>query len=99
MKPIELARPERARLHEGDAFALHGVGDDHLGLAGDGANLIERVREGLEIMAIAAGHMPAEGRELGFQIAEIARFFHPDVGLQLVVIDDHRDGVELVVGR
>src|SRR4051812_9859508 len=49
-------------------------------------------------MAIAACDVPAERREFCLKIPEIARFRHPDVRLELIVIDNDRDGVEAVIG-
>ena len=52
-----------------------------------------------EVVAVAAPHFPAEGAELLLERAEIADRRDRRVGLELVVIDDHRDVGELLVGH
>ena len=58
--------------HERHALALDGVGNEHLGLVGDGLEMRERVAQHAEVVAVAAAHFPAEDAEFLFERAEIA---------------------------
>ena len=49
-------------------------------------------------MAVAAADLPPEGSEFGLEVAKVARLAHPDIRLQLVVVDDDGDGIEPVIG-
>ena len=61
---------DRGALHEGDALALHGVGDDDLGPVGDGVELAEGRLDRGRVVAVDALHMPTEGAELRLEVAE-----------------------------
>ena len=57
-----LSMPARLILHEGDALALHRVGQDALGFPGDGGGVVGR-QDLLDVVAV--GHLvevEAEGR-------------------------------------
>ena len=60
--------PDEVVLHEGDAFAFHGMGDDDGrtpgSLLGQGAGLQKR----LDVMAVGFEGAPAEGLPLGRQV-------------------------------
>ena len=76
-------------LHEGHALALHRVGDDDFRACRYvPASASSAPANAAKSWPSQRVDMPAESRELGFQIAEIARLLHADVGLQLVVVDD-----------
>ena len=85
------------RLHEGDAAALARLGDHEL----RALFVFERrecVSEGREVVSVALGDRPAEGRHLRAQISEIAHLLDPRVRLHLVAVDDHGDLVQPAVG-
>ncbi len=88
----------RQSLHERHALALDGVGNEHLRPVGDGGKVRERVAQHGEVVAVAAPDFPAEGAELVFDRPEVADRRHGGIGLQLVVVDDHRDLGEAFVG-
>ena len=45
----------------------------------------------MNIVPVAARHLPAERARLGSDVAEIADIFYEGIGLHLVVIHDHGD--------
>jgi hypothetical protein len=65
-----LAVPVAQSLHEGDALALGGGRDDHGRAARVRARGRERVDERAYAVAVAREHVPAEGCELGADVAE-----------------------------
>ena len=79
-------------------LALDRVGDDHLRLAGMRRASLQRRREGVEVVPVAALDMPAEALELGGEVAEVAGLAHPVVRLELIVIDDGRDLAHAGIG-
>ena len=60
-------------LHEGYALALDGVGNHYFGLVGYALKSLEDAGHGLEVMTVAALHVPSEGLELGFEITQALR--------------------------
>ena len=88
----------RDAFHERHALALDRVGDEHLRFVLDRVEIRERVAQHREVVTVAAPHFPAKGAELLLERAEIADRRDRRVGLELVVIDDHRDVGELLVG-
>ncbi len=91
--PAVVAAPVRqgtAVLHERDAASLDGVGDHDLRPVGDPAKLRPEPLERGMIVAVAASDVPAGGTELRLDVAEGDDFIDQLVGLDLVVIDDHR---------
>src|SRR5579883_3157668 len=93
-----LAVPVDDVLHEGDALALDGLGVD-------GARAVRRLgpAQGLldlrEIMAVDGLGMPAEGLQLVGHGLDAHDLAHGAVDLAVVVVDDHRQVVELELGR
>ena len=51
------------------------------------------------VVAVATAHLPAEDPEFVFERAEIADGGDGGVGLEIVVIDDHRDLGKALVGH
>ncbi len=82
------------RLHEGDAGALEGVGDQQLGPLLLRTQLLQGAGERARVVPVAAPDRPAERLDLALQVAEVADLRDPGVGLELVVVDDHRDLAE-----
>ncbi len=98
MKVIGLVAARQA-FHERHALAFDGVGDKHLGLISDGGEVRQRIAQHGEVVPVAAPHFPPKRAELLFDRAEVADRRDGGIGLQLVVIDDHRDLGETLIGH
>src|SRR5512146_1980328 len=85
--------------HEADALALHRVRNQHGGLAGRPGASVERVRERVMIVSVDLLDRPAERIELGVQGLQSKRLLDAREALQLVVVDNAKEVVELVMGR
>src|SRR5262245_9033618 len=92
-----LAMPLRVVLHEGDALALDGVGDDCRGHSPRGLGLIEGLADLIHPVAVDLEDRPAIGLPLAGERLEVEDPRHEAVELDLVVVDDDGEIVEGVV--
>jgi hypothetical protein len=88
-----------ARFEERHALAHQRVGNDHARLRfGMGHRPVERFTDSVEIVAVDALHMPAEGFQLGRQRFEIGDLAGGAIGLHAVDIDNGDQVVEPEMG-
>ena len=85
-----LAVEAEAALHERDAAALLRLADDR-GRAVEGAAALERLDDRLHVVAVDLDRVPAEGLELGADVAGVHDLLGRAVGLEVVVVDDRGD--------
>ncbi len=87
--------PVAAVLHEGNAVALVGVGNDAVRAGGA---LFERRHDFGHRIAVDLGHVPAEGFETRAQRRQIIGVLQGCALLEAVVVDDQRQIVEAELG-
>ncbi len=92
-----LAVPSGNVFHEADAFAFHGVGDDHRRPAASDPGFFQRLNHLPHVMPIDGDDLPAEAGILLFQRLDVHDVFHPAVDLQTVAVDDADKVVEIEV--
>src|SRR5262249_11385959 len=93
-----LAVPLGVVLHERDALALDGVGDDERRAARPGLRLIERLADLIDVVAVDLDHRPAECLPLLDERLEIEDLPHEVVELNAVFIEDHGEVAEAMAG-
>ena len=88
-------------LHEADAFAFDGVGDDDGGLARSGFRfgIFQRFDDLFHVVAVDGDHIPSEAAIFIFERLDVHHVFHPAVDLQAVAVDDADQVIELEVAR
>ena len=91
------AVPAGLILHERNALALHGVGDDHGGIAVMRGGGFERAEDFVEIVAVDFDHVPAERGVFRGERLDVHDVFDPAVDLQAIAVHDGAEIVELVV--
>ena len=89
--------PAAGAFHEGDAFALLGLGDDHLWPSADGFRFFVGLDQGGGVVAVVDfDDVPAEGAPLVGQGVNVHDLVAGDVVvLVAVAVDDGGDGVEV----
>src|SRR6266403_132383 len=93
-----LAVPLRVVLHERHALALDGVRHHQRRRALRGLGLVERLVDLCHVVAVDLDHRPAERLPLGDDGLEIEHLADEVVELDLVVVDDHGEVVDGMVG-
>ena len=92
----ETVVPEDVVLHEGDAFALDGVGDDDEGTSvAAGQGLAELV----VVVAVDVADVPAEGAPFGGEVAELEGVLGEVEALHLVAVHDGDEVTQSVMRR
>ena len=92
-----LAVPARNVLHEADALALHGIGNDHHRLSATHLGLFECPDHLLHVVPVDRDHFPAKAAILLLQRLDVHHVLHPAVDLQAVTVDNAHQVVEFVV--
>src|ERR1017187_720067 len=94
-----LAVPSGNVLHEADALALHGIGNNHSGLAGDRIvlRLLQSVQDLGEVVAVNFDHFPAKATIALVQRLDVHHVLDPAVNLQTVAVNDGHQIVEFEV--
>ena len=83
-------------LHEADALALDGVGQNDRRLAHGRARLLQRFHHLLHVMTIAAQHFPPEGTVFLVERLDVHDVLNAAVNLQPVLVHDADQVIELV---
>jgi hypothetical protein len=76
--------PARDVLHERDALALGGAGDDHRGTARSGSGLFDRLDDLAEIVPVDLSGLPAERRPFRREWIQRHDLLGVPVGLQVI---------------
>ena len=87
-------------LHEGDALALDRLADDRGRTARAQLALgpLERVNERLDVVAVHATDVPAEGLEFGVDVTQRAHVGDMAIYLQVIKVEQRHEVIEPVVG-
>src|SRR3972149_1815817 len=93
-----LAVPGGVVLHERDALAFDGVGDDHAGAARGLFRALQGLDDLALVVAVALLHLPAEGAPLIGKRLRAHDVLDEAVVLDAVAVDDGSQGGEAVVG-
>ena len=82
-------------LHEADALAFDGVGENDHGLAHDRAGLREGLDQLVHVVAVNVQNLPAKGGVFLIQRLDFHHVLHPAVNLQTIGVDDGDDVIQM----